>query len=53
MQELANEINSLKETISGLVTEIQHLRNELEKNRNTSESLVVRLAALESAMDRG
>ena len=51
-QELANEISSLNETITGLISEIQYLRNDLEKNRTESESLRFRLSELESVIGR-
>lgn len=51
-QALANEISSLNETISGLIMEIKYLRNDLEKNREESESLRFRLSELESTIER-
>ncbi|MGB3607656.1 hypothetical protein [Psychroserpens sp.] len=51
-QQLANEINSLKETIESLMMEIQYLRNDLEKTRDESEGLRFRMSELESALGR-
>ncbi len=45
-QQLANEINSLKETIESLMMEIQYLRNDLEKTRDESEGLRFRMSEL-------
>jgi predicted nuclease with TOPRIM domain len=49
-QELANEITLLKDTISGLISEIGYLRDDLKKNRDESESLRFRLSELENAI---
>ena len=51
-RQLANEINSLKETIESLIMEIQYLRNDLQIASKENEGLKFRMSELESALNR-
>ncbi len=51
-KQLANEINSLKDTIEILISEIQYLRDDLEKTRENNDKLKFRVSELESSLDR-
>lgn len=52
IQTLANQISSLNDIISGLITEIQYLRNDLEKTRENNDNLKFSVSELESALNR-
>jgi len=49
---LANEINSLKDSIVTLIQEMQFLRDDLEKTREDNSKLKFRMSELENALGR-
>ncbi len=51
-QTLSNQISALSDIISGLITEIQYLRDDLEKTRENNDNLKFRVSELESALNR-
>lgn len=51
-RQLANEMNSLKESIETMIHKMQLLRDELEKNNSENQKLKFRMSELESALDR-
>ncbi|WP_156133084.1 hypothetical protein [Lacinutrix sp. Hel_I_90] len=50
-RQLANEINSLKDTIELLISEIQYLRNDLEITNKANEGVKFRMSELENALN--